>query len=204
MLQHLSDLKSKGKFIMKEKHNTIVWKGISTTEYLQLEQSDDEIRVDSRVLGVLADHPVNITYAVRMDKDWAVRRFRVSVERGEGDAQTLELLSAGKGQWKDPDGSVRPELAGCMDIDLSVTPFSNTLPLRRLGDALRQRQSIRVLYIKMPELQVRSVRQAYTFLDDRRYRYEGVDTGFTAELPVDADGFVIDYPGLFERLYPLG
>ena len=32
------------------------------------------------------------------------------------------------------------------------------------------------------------------------YRFESLESGFTAELPVDEDGFVLDYPGLFKRL----
>jgi putative ribosome biogenesis GTPase RsgA len=27
------------------------------------------------------------------------------------------------------------------------------------------------------------------------YHYEGLDTGFQTDLPVDSDGLVIDYPG---------
>jgi hypothetical protein len=29
-----------------------------------------------------------------------------------------------------------------------------------------------------------------------------LDGGFTADLPVDADGLVLDYPGLFKRVLP--
>ncbi len=34
----------------------------------------------------------------------------------------------------------------------------------------------------------------------RRYRHESRDSDFTAEIEVDADGWVTHYPGLFERL----
>jgi hypothetical protein len=45
------------------------------------------------------------------------------------------------------------------------------------------------------------VEQAYTCIEpDRLYRYEGITTQYTADLPVDGDGLVIDYPGLFRRL----
>jgi hypothetical protein len=30
----------------------------------------------------------------------------------------------------------------------------------------------------------------------------GLDGGFTADLLVDADGLVVDYPGLFKRILP--
>ena len=36
---------------------------------------------------------------------------------------------------------------------------------------------------------------------DRALR-RALPTGFKAELPLDADGLVLDYPGLFRRLAP--
>jgi uncharacterized protein len=37
--------------------------------------------------------------------------------------------------------------------------------------------------------------------DGGLYRFEALPSGFTAELPVDAEGLVIDYPGLFRRAW---
>ncbi len=43
--------------------------------------------------------------------------------------------------------------------------------------------------------------QRYRCLEqDRLYRYEAVDRSFTADLTVDEDGLVTDYPGLFTRI----
>ena len=42
--------------------------------------------------------------------------------------------------------------------------------------------------------------QRYTRLDDRRYRFELTHGSFTRDITVDADGFVLDYPGLFSRV----
>ncbi len=49
--------------------------------------------------------------------------------------------------------------------------------------------------------------QRYTCLkplgpDGGLYRYEGRFRGFSAELPVDSDGLVIDYPETFRRIWP--
>nr|WP_267873671.1 putative glycolipid-binding domain-containing protein [Massilia sp. Se16.2.3] len=90
-------------------------------------------------------------------------------------------------------------LDGCIDIDLTASCFTNTLPIRRLGAALTERQPIDVAWVWIPELRVEKARQAYTRLDDARVRFESVGTGFQADLTVDGDGFVLDYPGLFRR-----
>jgi uncharacterized protein len=34
------------------------------------------------------------------------------------------------------------------------------------------------------------------------YRFVSLDGGFSADLPVDLDGLVMDYPGLFRRAFP--
>ncbi len=36
---------------------------------------------------------------------------------------------------------------------------------------------------------------------DGIWRKPGLASGFSAELPVDSDGLVIDYPGLFKRIW---
>jgi hypothetical protein len=50
-------------------------------------------------------------------------------------------------------------------------------------------------------LTVKPQAQAYTRVRDRLYLFENLDgSGFTAELPVDKDGLVLDYPELFRRV----
>jgi hypothetical protein len=92
-------------------------------------------------------------------------------------------------------------IEGCIDIDIAATPFTNTLPIRRLQLAEGERRPISVAYIATPDLQVTRVEQAYACIGlNREYRYEGIFRNFTANLQVDADGLVIDYPTLFTRL----
>jgi hypothetical protein len=61
-----------------------------------------------------------------------------------------------------------------------------------------------MVYIEVPQLQLKVTQQRYTCLEATdsggRYRFESLVNGvsqFTAELPVDRDGLVMDYPGLF-------
>jgi hypothetical protein len=98
-----------------------------------------------------------------------------------------------------------PDLDGCIDVDISSTPFTNTLPIRRLGLEPGESEELAVTYILVPELLVGAERQRYDCLEAQAegglYRFEALPSGFTAELPVDADGLVIDYPGLFRRVW---
>jgi hypothetical protein len=94
-----------------------------------------------------------------------------------------------------------PRLAGAIDIDISITPFTNTLPVRRLRLKTGQSEDILAVYIQLPELTVTTDRQRYTCLEpNRRYRYESLDSDFTRDIEVDGHGLVVTYPGLFRRV----
>src|SRR3989442_276922 len=92
-------------------------------------------------------------------------------------------------------------LDGALDVDLTATPFTNTLPIRRLGLAAGRTAEILTVYVRVPELSVEADRQRYTCLEPmRRYRFESVDGDFTRDLEEDAHGLVVVYPGLFRRV----
>lgn len=154
---------------------------------------------DGLVIGVAEDRPFRARYRVRCDAAWRVRE--VTVDPLDGRAP-LQLRADGAGAWTDGAGAALPDLAGCIDIDLAVSPFTNTLPIRRLAFAEDEAHVLTMAYIRAPELTTEPLRQRYTRLAADRYRYEHVDGDFTAELPLDANGLVLDYPGLFRRSWP--
>ncbi len=57
-----------------------------------------------------------------------------------------------------------------------------------------------MLYVPFDTFEPSVERQRYTKLDERLFRFETADGGFSADLPLDEDGLVIDYPTLFKRL----
>jgi hypothetical protein len=95
-------------------------------------------------------------------------------------------------------------LAGCTQIDIRATPFTNTLPIRGLDLQPEVETPLQVAYIPIPRLEALAVRQSYTRLDPAdppaRFRYRSLDSGFTADLLVDGQGLVVDYPGIWRRV----
>ena len=92
-----------------------------------------------------------------------------------------------------------------MDIDIWPTPFTNSFPIRRVPLEVGERREFRMAWVFAPDLTVSPQPQAYTQLADRLYLFESlVGSGFSAELPVDEDGIVLDYPGLFRRVVDSG
>jgi len=116
----------------------------------------------------------------------------------------VDLRGDGGGSWTDASGRPLPALRGCIDLDVAATPFTNALPIRRLGLGPGQAAEIAVVYVAVPRLDVTRVAQRYTCLrkdaDGGVYLYENLENGFRAELPVDRDGVVKDYPGQWRRL----
>ncbi|MDP9366557.1 MAG: putative glycolipid-binding domain-containing protein [Chloroflexota bacterium] len=176
-------------------------------EHLCLGVGDGGIEADGLVVGIEEGQAFRLSYEIRCDARWRVREVRaILLDRGGG----LHLHADGEGRWTTGDGRPLPELDGCIDVDLSATPFTNTLPIRRLGVRPGGSAQIVVAWIAAPDLSVEVARQRYTRLDARpdggRYRFEALPNdrlpdGFVAELAVDGDGLVVDYPGLFRRVW---
>jgi hypothetical protein len=178
------------------------WEGPGL-EHLRLLTSDGGVVANGMVIGLEAGLPFRIGYEVHCDERWRVREVRAAAP--DSGRPVLELLTDGEGHWKRGGGEPIPELDGCIDIDISATPFTNTLPIRRLGLMPGESTDVDVAYIRVPELLVGPERQRYGCLEEQTdgglYRFEALPSGFNAELPVDAEGLVIDYPGLFRRAW---
>lgn len=176
-------------------------------EHLSLAWDEEGIRADGVVIGTEGRVPFRVRYEIRCDPGWRLRELAVySLVR---DGVAIELLADGKGNWTTPGGEPVPALDGCVDVDISATPFTNTLPIRRLDLRPDEASELAVAYVAVPEMQVAPARQRYACLEsheeDGLYRYESLDgafIGFTADLTVDTDGLVLDYPELFRRVRP--
>ena len=181
----------------------VVWERLDSPglEHLRLHGEDGPLQAHSTVVGLGEGGPFTLTYVLRWDRRWHTRSLRVECRTGDR-LLTLDLDSDGEGSWRLP-GRPPNALQGCLDVDIAATPFTNTLPIRRLALRPGDGAEIVVAYVAVPELTVEPMRQRYTrSADGGIYRYESVASGFRADLRVDADGLVIDYPGLWRRLLP--
>jgi uncharacterized protein len=167
----------------------------------------------------LAVDPIAYTcrYEIQTDPGWTTSRVDVTTE-GAGWARTLRLELAA-GRWRATTseqgnldavlsargharaglpGTEDPDLLyGAYDVDLTGSPLTNTLPIRRL-DLLKAEPGvahrISVAWVQLPSLEVVQADQIYTLLGPGLVRF--ANETFSADLVVDDDGFVADYPGL--------
>jgi hypothetical protein len=117
----------------------------------------------------------------------------------DGGATRLVLLADGAGRWAWEGGPELAEVAGSLDVDLTVTPATNTLPIRRLAALeVGQAADLQMAWVQFPGLEVLASAQRYERLAPERWHFS--TGGFEAELLVDPDGLVLDYGGLFRSL----
>jgi len=166
-------------------------------EQLDLRFNDASIEAVGTVVGDRNEARFGLRYRIRCDRNWCVREAIVEASF----LPPLHLIADGKGRWRKDSGEAIPALDGCVDVDIAATPYTNTLPIRRLGLSQGERRQIRVAYVSAPDLGLSPVDQAYTCITPmQQYRYEGLSSGFSTEITVDADGLVLEYPELFRRL----
>lgn len=175
----------------------------SGLEHLRLAWDLEGASADGLIVRALEGQAFRAHYVLRCDGQWRVREVRVTLLGSEQPG--IHLLADGEGHWTVAGGESVPALDGCIDVDIAVTPFTNTLPIRRLKLQPGESAELKMVYIDVPELHLAAERQQYTCLEARPangpYRFEALPSGFTADLPVDADGLVTDYPGLFRRVW---
>jgi uncharacterized protein len=111
------------------------------------------------------------------------------VIESQGSKRAIELEHEGE-RWT-VDGRAREELHRCVDVDLRVTPATNTLPIRRLELDVGQRAGVRAAWVGFPGLEVEPLEQSYERLSEETYRYRA--GAFEADLVVDQTGLVIRY-----------
>src|SRR5262245_7859692 len=174
------------------------WSG-EGLQHLVLRIQSDRIVAEGMVLATIEGRHFAATYRVECDTSWRATTMQA---RLAGVDRDIDLATDGAGHWRDGNGASLHDLDGAIDIDLSVTPFTNTLPIRRLDLDEGQSADIRAVYVRLPELNVAIDAQRYTCLKrGRQYRYESLDSDFVRDIDVDADGLVVTYPGLFKRAF---
>ena len=183
---------------------TIRWMSISNEdregaglEHLLLAERE----ADSIVLAFDEEQgPFRLAYRLAWDESWRLRGAELAVAT-ERSRRSLSLQTDGRGHWRHSDGRAMDELEGCVDVDIWPTPFTNSFPIRREPMSVGERREFRMAWVSAPALTVQPRPQAYTRLSERLYLFENLDgSGFRAELPVDEDGIVLDYPDLFRRV----
>jgi hypothetical protein len=183
----------------------LTWRAqdISRMESVRIQLSGKRIKANGRIVAAAtATNPAfGAFYELQTDEKGATKRFGLTVSLAERERQ-LAIARDEENMWliTDHQGERRSAYNGALDVDLVFSPFFNALPIRRLG--IHERADSVVLpmvYVNVPEMTVDAATVSYTSegrLDAIKLRSPVADT----TVVVDADGFIVDYPGLAERI----
>jgi hypothetical protein len=177
---------------------TVLWQDVETgaLDRCRLETGPFGLRLSGTVLTAAHGTPLDVRYLVEAGPDGLTRRVELELDGG---ATRRVLLADGAGNWGWEGGPELAEVAGSLDVDLTVTPATNTLPIRRLAALeVGQAADLHMAWVQFPGLEVLASAQRYERLAADRWRF--ATGGFRAELLVDGDGLVLDYGGLFRSL----
>ncbi|MCC3278042.1 putative glycolipid-binding domain-containing protein [Arthrobacter sp. zg-Y40] len=200
---------------------TIRWQGLDDPERTDTAVVSFRER-ELAAAGTSVTPGYTVTWTLSTIPGWVTRHLSVRV-KGNGWARTLLLERSTEGRWtaettaSGNTGLPAPglddprSLDEAQDADLGLCPLTNTMPILRLdllnGSAPPDETQLTMAWVEIPSLRVLPSRQVYSQV--RPYSpesgravvlYSSDTGGFTAELEVDADGAVLDYPGLAARL----
>lgn len=177
---------------------TMMWQNVRTqgVERCVLAVRDDGWELAGVALDMADGKPLEARYVVRLDARWRTREAEIHCNLPE-ETTELRLISDGAGAWW-RDGTPLSELAGCLDVDLGITPATNTLPIRRLGLDVGASAEVAAAWVRFPGLEVIRLEQRYDRLAADRWRYRSAS--FEAGLTVDGDGLVLDYAGVWRAI----
>src|SRR5262249_55484777 len=112
-------------------------------EHLVLRATPQGYSVRSRVIGENNKRPFALSYKIDLDASWRVLAFAID----SVDGRKRYFRSPSEGRWLDGGGTPLPKFDGCIDIDLSFTCFTNSLPVRRVGFNRGEAREFTMLWI---------------------------------------------------------
>jgi hypothetical protein len=185
-------------------------------EFAKIELQSEWMAAEGVAIGT-SPVPYRLDYKLETTTGFVTSRLLVT-SCGDGWRRALDLRRNQAGVWDllaEEDGSPALPSAGgdpntfteALDCDLGLSPVTNLMPVRR-HDLLAGGGPAELItaWVSVPDLSVRPDGQRYSYLrsgpDHHLLRYEATDGSFTADIKVDQEGFVLDYPGIARRLGP--
>jgi hypothetical protein len=176
----------------------VTWHAVEypSIENCEIHIDDHGLRAVSAIEGIFRNEPFTVQYVLSTDEHFATRMLLLKANYCST-VWTISLLND-KSVWY-MNEEPHTEFRGCAEVDIATTPFTNTLPVRRLSLDVGEEQEIRVIYFDLFEGAIKALSQKYRRLSENTYHYENIPNDFEADIEVDTNGLVLNYPGLFYR-----
>ncbi|MGO4445556.1 putative glycolipid-binding domain-containing protein [Mycobacterium sp. 2YAF39] len=183
---------------------TLTWRAhdVPRMESVRVQLSGNRIKAYGRIVAAAtSSHPAfSASYDLVTDETGATKRLSMTVTLAERERQ-LSIARDEENMWliqQHTGETSRGGYGGALDVDVIFSPFFNALPIRRTGLYQRSESvALPVVYVRLPELTVEAATISYSSAADGIKLHSPVaETTVT----VDSEGFILDYPGLAERI----
>ncbi len=187
----------------------LAWVGVDCLrlEAARVVLGERGLRATGSIISAAQDdvEAFSASYSLATDELGVVQRLTVRITRAQGE-QHVTLTRSEEGIWlvDHGEGAERSNFGGAVDVDLAFSPLFNALPVRRLGlHRGAPKDELSVVFVVLPSLEVCRVAQTYRTVAVGNPAVVSISSdSFEAELTVDADGLVLEYPGLARRASP--
>jgi hypothetical protein len=166
-------------------------------EVVFMRSGPDGHRVEGHTAAVEEGEAWAVSYSIVAAADWTARSARVVGSSAAG-RRELALEGDGAGAWR-VDGAAAPQLAGCLDVDLESSAFTNTFPVHRLALGAGDAAAAPAVYVRAAHLGVERLEQRYERVAGTTFEYAAPRFGYAGRLDYDEHGLVMTYPGLAVR-----
>lgn len=190
------------------KPTILTWQGVGAPrlESVRLLVADNRLKASGRIIAAASDDEPAFSASLEAttDQSGAFGRLLIRSTTAEDECQ-ISVTRTKDGLWlvDRGQGSERAAFGGALDVDVAGAVLFNSLPIRRLGLHKESgRHELPVVYVSLPDLAVRVSQQTYTTVSvgEETSVVNYADETFSADLTVDSNGFVIDYPELARRI----
>lgn len=177
--------------------HVILWRRIDRPghEAARLSAAGHQWRLSGCAVFAHGGDPCRLAYEVTCDRQW--RTLSATILGWVGALGVdVQVTASQDGRWT-LNGAARPEVDGCLDIDLNFSPSTNLLPIRRLDLAVGAEAEVKAAWLRFPSFALEPLGQLYRRTSVSTYRYESGGGSFMRDLKVNEAGFVTEYPDLW-------
>ncbi len=176
----------------------LLLQGDKSLQHLQITEHPTRYIITGKIILLLEGQPGFIDYQIHCTRQWQTRLVAIN-QTYNHDSQRLTVMHSPTYGWS-ANGHQIAFPDDVQDIDLEISPATNTLPIRRLNLEVGQSAAVNAVWVRFPSLKLELLHQRYTRLDTHHYHYEAPALDFTARLEVDDEGVIVDYEGLWRRV----
>jgi uncharacterized protein len=174
-----------------------IWRRIDTPGHdaCWLFQDERGLTLDGAAIFKHSAGPARLAYRVRCDTDW---RTLCGMVLGYIGKRLVSLNIARRHRDWTLNGTVVPGLEQLDDLDLSFTPATNLLQLRRQDVPYGKSVDIPVAWLDIDTGTLTKLPQVYERRGTLAYWYRAPTVGYEGLLELGPNGFIQNYPQLWE------